>query len=211
MGHKLVDEFKALEGLGLAFVESFWGGCPDYRVGSWIIVDFLGTGCATNDILPEGFSIGLAEQPGFAIDTKTGMLPVFEHVHSGLVDQALFEKHRQERRLPDLEHPIVCSKGQIYKTVVRGEPTFQNKNMPMRVESSKFTKRLVADNTSAKQCPPCSKGEKVGQQRENQLGHFAKQALIRFKVGSENLGDRKNKLPMRQIQQQVLSQVLSVE
>jgi len=63
-----------------------------------------------NDILSEGFSIGLAEQPGFALDTKTGMLSVFEHVHSGLVDQALFEKHRQERRLPDFEHPIVCSK-----------------------------------------------------------------------------------------------------
>jgi len=63
-----------------------------------------------NDILSEGFSIGLAEQPGFALDTKTRMLSVFEHVHSGLVDQALFEKHRQERRLPDFEQPIVCSK-----------------------------------------------------------------------------------------------------
>ena len=61
MGHKLVDEFKAFEGLCFSFVESLWASCPDYRVGSWIILNFFCTGSAANDILAEGFSIGLVE------------------------------------------------------------------------------------------------------------------------------------------------------
>jgi hypothetical protein len=61
MGHKLVDEFKAFEGLCFSFVESLRCSCPDYRVGSWIILDFFCTGSPSDNILPQGFSIGLAE------------------------------------------------------------------------------------------------------------------------------------------------------
>ena len=77
------------------------------------------------------------------------MLPVFEHVHSGLIDQLFAHKQSQKSCLPDLEHPFVGSDWQIYKAVVLGEPTFQNQNMPMRVESSEFTKRLVTNDTGA--------------------------------------------------------------
>jgi len=73
MSHKLVNKFKALEGFGLTFVKTLGRSCPDYSVRTWIIVDFIGTGCATNDKLPEGFSIGFAEQPCLALDTKTGL------------------------------------------------------------------------------------------------------------------------------------------
>lgn len=61
MCHKLVDEFKAFEGLCFSFVESLRCSCPDYRVGSWIIMDLFCTDGAANDILPEGFSIRLAQ------------------------------------------------------------------------------------------------------------------------------------------------------
>ena len=33
MSHKLVDEFKAFEGLCFSFIESLRCSCPDYRVG----------------------------------------------------------------------------------------------------------------------------------------------------------------------------------
>jgi len=61
MGHKLVNEFKTLEGLCFSFVETLRCSCPEYGVGSWIILDFFCTGSAANDILTEGFSISLAE------------------------------------------------------------------------------------------------------------------------------------------------------
>jgi len=94
MNHKLVDEFKALEDLGFAFIKSLWGGCPCYGVGNRIIVDFLGTGRASNHILSQGFTFSLAEQSGFALDTETGMLLVFKHVHSSLADQFFSQKQR---------------------------------------------------------------------------------------------------------------------
>ena len=61
MGHKLVDEFKAFEGLCFSFVEALWVGCPNYSVRNWIILDFFCTGSPSDNILPQGFSIGLAE------------------------------------------------------------------------------------------------------------------------------------------------------
>jgi hypothetical protein len=110
-------------------------------------VDFLGTGSTSDNILPQRFLISLAEQPGFALDTKTRMLPVLEHIHTGLIDQPLPEEQRQHRSLPDFEHPFICSDWQIYKAVEPGNPAFQNQNMPMGVKSSEFPKGLVADNT----------------------------------------------------------------
>jgi len=47
-------------------------------------------------------------------------------------------------------------------------------------------------------------GEKIRKQGEYQPGHLAKQALIGFEVWAEYLGNRKHKLPMRQIKEQVV-------
>ena len=69
------------------------------------------------------------------------MLPVLQHIHTGLIDQLLPQKQRQNRNLPDFEHPIVYSNWQIHKTVVPGKPAFQNQNMPMRVKPGKFTEK----------------------------------------------------------------------
>ena len=86
MSYQLVYELEALEGLGLALVEPPGGCGPNNRVGSLVLVDFLGTGSTTNYILAEGFSISCTEQPCFALDTKARMLPTLEYVHTGLVD-----------------------------------------------------------------------------------------------------------------------------
>ncbi len=57
MSYQLVYELEALEGLGRALVEPLGGCGPNNRVGSLVVVDFLGTDSTPNYILAEGFSI----------------------------------------------------------------------------------------------------------------------------------------------------------
>src|SRR5574344_2272391 len=56
-GHK----FKTFESFRFAFIESFWGGCPNYSISILVIPDFFCTSSSTNDILSEGFSISFTE------------------------------------------------------------------------------------------------------------------------------------------------------
>ena len=51
MGYQLVYELKSLEGLGPAFVEPLGGCGPGYRIRIRIVLDFLGTGSAADNIL----------------------------------------------------------------------------------------------------------------------------------------------------------------
>lgn len=86
MSYQLVYELEALEGLGRALVEPLGGCGPNNRVGSLVVVDFLGTDSTPNYMLAEGFSISCTERPCFALDTEARMLPILEYVHTGLVD-----------------------------------------------------------------------------------------------------------------------------
>ena len=61
MGHQLVDKFKAFEHFGLAFEKSFGGCCPNNGIGSGIILDFLGTRSATDNILTKGLAVSFTE------------------------------------------------------------------------------------------------------------------------------------------------------
>jgi len=56
-----------------------------------------------------------------------------------------------------------------------------------------------------------SQGEKLREQRKYQFGYFAKQALVELEGVSKYLWYRKDKLPMCQIEEQVLGQIFSVE
>jgi hypothetical protein len=51
MGYQLVYELEALEGLGPALVEPFGRCGPCYRIIVRIVLDFLGTGSAADNIL----------------------------------------------------------------------------------------------------------------------------------------------------------------
>jgi hypothetical protein len=51
MGYQLVYELEALEGLGFALVEPLGGCGPGYRIRIRIVLDFLGTGGTTDNIL----------------------------------------------------------------------------------------------------------------------------------------------------------------
>ena len=51
MGYQLVYEHEALEGLGPALVEPFGRCGPGYHIRSRIVLDFLGTGGTTDNIL----------------------------------------------------------------------------------------------------------------------------------------------------------------
>lgn len=139
MGYQLFYELKSLEGLGSALVEPLGGCGPNNRVGSLVVLDFLGTGGTADHILAKSLSVFLAEKPGFAFDAESRMLPRPEHVGTGLVDQLLSQKQCQHRFLPDSEHALVGTDRQVDEAVVVGKPAFQDQDVPMGVESGKLS------------------------------------------------------------------------
>ena len=110
-------------------------------------MDFFGTGGITDHIFAQGFPISFAEESGFALNTESRMLPIFQHIHTSLVYMFLAQVQGQNRCLPDFEHTLVGAKRKVDKALETGEPAFQDQNMPIRVESGKLAKGLVAYNT----------------------------------------------------------------
>jgi hypothetical protein len=51
MGYQPVYKLKSLEGLGFALIEPLGGCGPGYRIRIRIVLDFLGTGGTTDNIL----------------------------------------------------------------------------------------------------------------------------------------------------------------
>ena len=97
--HQLVDKLKTLEGFRLALVKTLGRRSPNYRVGIWIVWYFFCARSTTDNILSQGFPISPAEQPRFALDTKAGMLPVLQHVHTSLKHARVGETEQILRRI----------------------------------------------------------------------------------------------------------------
>ena len=101
--------------------------------------------------------------------------------------------------------------GKEVELAIRVEAALQDQGVEVRIEPERVTKGLIGEDCSAGDGLAGRGGVELGDQREDEAGDLAEEALVVAKEDPKGLGQREDELPMGKGEQQVLVEVLGEE
>jgi len=161
-------------------------------------------------LLGEGLSgrVVATIQAHRVVHRKSGVPPAQEGLSELLRDEAQLKEHADGALTQELGQACGVVDGKVVELALGVEASFQYQGMEVGVEPKRVAKGLIGEHGGGGEGPGGRGGVELGDQRENEPGDPTEEAQVVAKEDAKSLGEREDKLPVGQGEQQLLVEVL---